>query len=445
MNTSIILISLIITLTQLADAYLRYLAFRKGMEAGERRRLWGLYLAWGFFDGALFYYWLFQHTGIEVAAYKAVLMLGWIPYQAIFMAVVRRQLCQHIFVVGMSAIWSFLQHNWSNIAVALLMQDSPEATVLTVHGGLYLLWFVLAFPLARGMFSSLLPSRKFFDLRPLGLYIAFLPLAIISGHMLLMADGRLWHTWPERLSRIYLPLFFFFFYRYVLLASREFYAQQRGEQNHQLLSGQLGALEEYSRLSQKNSEEIAVLRQELRGNYRAIHALLEQGETEGARKTIAAARARLEKARPVSYTKSPFLNSVLSVYINRAEGMGCKVSARIDLPEERHTSESDLALLLANVLLLAAKASTKQPEGRRELMLILRIREGKGTMELMNRHETPFPLDERGLPQEDKAIDEHGLGVLSLTTFVKKYGAKVSFCQQEGWVRLSLSWEDRSL
>jgi len=72
-NTSIILISLIITLTQLADAYLRYLAFRKGMEAGERRRLWGLYLAWGFFDGALFYYWLFQHTGIEVAAYKAVL------------------------------------------------------------------------------------------------------------------------------------------------------------------------------------------------------------------------------------------------------------------------------------------------------------------------------------------------------------------------------------
>ena len=445
METSIILISLIVTVIQLSDAYLRYLAFRQGMERSDRRRLWGFYLAWGFFDSALLYYWLFHHTGIDAAAYKAVLMLGWIPYLVIFMAIVRGQVFQHIFVFGMSAVWSFLQHNWSSIAVALFLRDSPEETVLTVHGALYLLWFVLAWPLAHRLFANLLPSREFFDLRPIGIYIAFLPLVIISGHLLLMADDRLWHSWTERLSRIYLPLVFFFFYRYVLIASKTFYAHQRTEQNHQILCGQLEALEEYSRLMQKSGEQISVLRHDLRHNYRIIHAMLESGEAAKARRTIETALTKLKNVRLISYAKSPLINSVLSVYINRAEEMGCVVNAQLDLQEKWNTSENDLALLLSNVLLRAAKAAGKQPKDKREIMFTLRIRRGTGTLELMNRHETPFPLDENGWPIEDTSIDEHGLGLLSLTAFVRKYRASVSFCQRDGWVRLSLSWEDQSL
>ena len=445
METSIILISFIVTVIQLSDAYLRYLAFREGMEKSDRRRLWGFYLAWGFFDSALLYYWLFHQTGIVVTTYKAVLMLGWIPYLIIFMAIMRGQIFQHIFVFGMSAVWSFLQHNWSSIAVALFWRDSPEATVLIVHGALYLLWFVLAWPLARRLFSNLLPSQGFFDLRPVGIYIAFLPLIIISGHLILLADGRLWHSWAERLSRIFLPLVFFFFYRYVLIASKNFYAGQRMERNHQFLREQLGALEEYSHLMQKSSEQVSVLRHDLRHNYRIIHAMLEGGEIAKARETIGTVRAKLKKTGLHSYTKSPLINSVLSVYINRAEEMGCAVHAQLDLPDKCRTSENDLALLLSHVLLRATNAGVKQPEGRREIMFSLRILRGKGTLELANRHETPFPLTENGWPAEDKSIDEHGLGILALTAFVKKYGAYVSFCQQDGWVRLSLRWEDQSL
>ena len=259
-----------------------------------------------------------------------------------------------------------------------------------------------------------------------------------------MADSRLWHSWPERLSRIYLPLVFFFFYRYVLIASKDFYARRRTEQNHRILSGQMSALEGYSRLMQKSGEQLSVLRHDLRHNYRIIHAMLENGELAKARETVAAELAKLKNAQPVSYANAPLLSAMLSIYIHRAEEMGCRVNARVDLPDRRIASENDLALLMSNVLIHAAKAGEIQPKGKREMMFTLRIAHGKGTLELMNRHEQTFPLDERGWPLEDPRIDENGLGLLSLTAFVKKYKAHAFFYQRDGWVRLSLAWEEQS-
>ena len=445
METDVILISFILTMAQLSDAYLRYLAFKDCMSEKDRRRLWGFFLAWGFLDGGLLYCWLFSHMGVTALPYKAVLMLGWIPYMVIFMAIVRGQVFQHVFVFGMSAVWGFLQHNWSNIAVAIFLTESPEGTVLITHGALYLLWFALAWPLERRMFSNLMESRKFFDLRPLGIYIAFLPIAILLGHLLLMADGRLWHSWAERFSRIFLPLAFFFFYRYILIASKDFYDQRRAEQNHRLMSDQLSSLWEYSHLMQESGERISSLRHELNQKYCAIRTMIKNGDIAKAKESVAAELAKIKSVQNISYPSAPLLSAVLSTYINRAEKMGCKVNALVDLPEKWLTSENDLALLMSNVLLRATNAGRTQPEGKRNIIFTLRISGEKGTLELMNRHERNLPLDEKGWPKDDPMIDENGTGVLSLTAFVKKYKARASFYQRDGWVRMSLGWEDQRL
>ncbi len=445
METSVILISVVLTMTQLFDAYLRYLAFRDGMDERERNRLWRFFLAWGVFDGALFYCWLFHSMGITVAPYKAVLMLGWIPYLVIFISIVRGQAVQHLFVFGMSAVWGFLQHNWSNIAVALFLKESPEEVVLMTHASLYLLWSLLAWPLERRLFSNLMPSKEFFDLRPLGIYIAMLPLIILSGHLLLLADGRLWHSWTERLSRIFLPLVFFFFYHYILIASKKFYSGQRADRKHQLLRGQLSSLEGYSRLMKKNDEQVSFLRREIEQDYRIIYDMLEKGELAKARKMVTDKLSKLKNTQIVSYSDSQMLNIALSLYISRAEEMGCSVKAQVDLADNRLTSENDLSMLLSNALLRAATAAKTKNRGKGDIIFTLRIAKGKGTLQLMNRHEAPFPLDKNGWPLKDSDIDEYELGMLSLIAFVKKYGAKASFWQKDGWVRLSLSWEDRSL
>ena len=445
METSVILISVVLTMTQLFDAYLRYLAFRDGMDERERNRLWRFFLAWGIFDGALFYCWLFHSMGITVAPYKAVLMLGWIPYLVIFMSIVRGQAVQHLFVFGMSAVWGFLQHNWSNIAVALFLKESPEEVVLITHASLYLLWSLLAWPLERRLFSNLMPSKEFFDLRPLGIYIALLPLIILSGHLLLLADGRLWHSWTERLSRIYLPLVFFFFHHYILIASKKFYSGQRADRKHQLLRGQLSSLEGYSRLMKKNDEQVSFLRREIEQDYRIIYDMLEKGELAKARKMVTDKLSKLKNTQIVSYSDSQMLNIALSLYISRAEEMGCSVKAQVDLADNWLTSENDLSMLLSNALLRAATAAKTKNRGKGEIIFTLRIAKGKGTLQLMNRHEAPFPLDKNGWPLKDSDIDEHELGMLSLIAFVKKYGAKASFWQKDGWVRLSMSWEDQRL
>ena len=88
MDRTIFFLVLAVTLLQLADAYLRYLAFRDRMEKAEIRRLWKHFALWGLFSSGL-YGWMFYQMGVVVAAYKIALMLGWIPYLAIFMHTVR--------------------------------------------------------------------------------------------------------------------------------------------------------------------------------------------------------------------------------------------------------------------------------------------------------------------------------------------------------------------
>ena len=74
-----LLLPFIIVLIQIADSYLRYLSFASGMTKKEKERLLSSLALWGLL-AFLAYSLLFENSGIRVSLYKAVLMLGWIPF-----------------------------------------------------------------------------------------------------------------------------------------------------------------------------------------------------------------------------------------------------------------------------------------------------------------------------------------------------------------------------
>ena len=282
---------MLIALGQLFDTYLRWLPFSKHESEKSKRKIFFCAACWCVVSIFL-YKIFFANFGVNAATYKSVLMVGWFPYFLITLNFSGWKFLQHIFVLGMAAIIALTQHTVT--AIIILPNFSGDFELIFHEAAIYLLLFLISFPLLKNFFVKLLPSREFFDLRPQGIYIAALPLITVSTHIIRLADGVLVHSSAERLSRLYLPLVFFFFYRYILSATKNFYDMRRLKRNKILLEEKLLELKAYNEWIQENQTQISVMRHDLRHSYNIIHILLENGEVDRALEHIRAQKNLLE-------------------------------------------------------------------------------------------------------------------------------------------------------
>lgn len=428
----------LIASAQLVDAYIRQLAFSENISSDVKRRLLLSSAAWCLVS-LFMYEKFFAEFGINAATYKAVLMLGWLPYFLIAVKFIPFSLPQHIFVLGMGAISSLIQHTIDATIILLNFPNMTTYQTIVADAASYLILFIIFLPILGRLFLKILPSQEFFNLRPLGIYIAILPLVIISAHLIRLADDVLVHSWAERLSRFYLPLVLFFFYRYILSAAKNFYDLQRLESNKQRLNEQLVALKEYNDRIQENQKLVAVMRHDLRHSYNLIYAMLESGNVAKAREHILTQELLLESTIEQTFCQSPTINSALSIYLRRAEKAGIKVFHKINLPPKLETDERNFALLLTNLLSNAIKASVTQKTSAREISLILQHTNEQCVLELSFRFDIQLPLDEDGLPLNS----EENRGKDSLRQFIEIYNAFVDFSQHGDRVNLLMYWNDR--
>lgn len=430
-------LSILIVAAQLVDSYIRWLAFAGKVSVEVKRKLCLSSLGWGVASFGL-YSLLFDSIGTHAATYKSVLMLGWLPYFLICIRFVPWGLPQHVFVFGMGVICSLMQHTICTVIILKFFGAASESNLILIEAAGYLLLFVIFLPICGSYFSKLLLAREFFDLRPIGIYVALLPLVIVSGHLIRIADGVLFHSWEERLSRIYLPVVFFFFYRYIILAGKNFYDLQRLERNKQRLEDQLAALKEYNALIRENQKQVSVMRHDLRHSYNLIYAMLENGNLAKAREHITTQKLLLEAANVQTFCKSQMINAALTIYLRRAEEAGVQVFSKINIPEKLETDESDFALLLSGILSNAIRGSLQQEQTEREISIIIRYTNGQCVLELSFRFDAPLTLDEDGLPMNSP--ENHGKDWVR--AFVKLYDACAEFSQRDGVVNLLMYWND---
>ena len=141
MTTSL---AVLVVMIQLCDSYLHYLSFRDAMTSTEQKNLSIRFLIWSVVCTAI-YDCLFREFSMTASLFKGMLMIGWIPWLAIMILTVRREISQHIFVFGMMKIWSLMQHNWSAIICVLIGLEAPE--FFFAHSVVYLLLFAICLPL----------------------------------------------------------------------------------------------------------------------------------------------------------------------------------------------------------------------------------------------------------------------------------------------------------
>ena len=438
--------SMSICCIQLIGTWLRFLSFKQDMSPDQIRRYFQRVLCLSLLALAA-YVCFFQARGIAVQSYKAVMMLGWIPYQLLFLWTVRGRPLEHLFVWSMSALWSFICHNRSNIVLDIFLYEGEETLVLRVHAALYTVWFLLLFPLAKTCFTGLLPAFTLFQSKWVRAYTAILPTVMLLGFVVLIADSTLWHSWEERFARLLLPVAFFISYHLLLKFSRRIYNQQRLEHKAAIMEQEVAYLEEGKKLVEGSRAQAQAQQENLLAMYEELERLIEAREIEKARQLIAAQDLKLSAASITPYTDYPIINAAISIYLRRAEERDLKVKQRVNLPKAMGTDEQELAVLLSNLLenallaVLRDKKERSQAAGEGSIELTLQHMEGQCVLEIVNTCAAPLRLSADGLPVASQ--EGHGLGMLSLRNFLRRYDGYADFTQEQGQVTLSMYWEDK--
>ena len=435
---SILLISLVLVLIQLGGAYLRYLPFRPYVPKATLHRMWSWLLGWGF-ASIFIISCLIQVTEFNVGVYKAIFFLAPYPYILISIYHIRQPIAVHVFVLGMQFLWVLALHTVAAIGEGLWLADRSDIEILVIHPIIYLGLFALAFPFARRLFLDLLPSPYLFSGEKKNYSIALLPLAIFIGLSVPIADAATLHSLKIQLSRISIPLFFFFVYRGMSITTKEVDEMRQNEHAIQLMKDQLKALEEYDDVLKSSQAEAFKLAQMIREDYRMLENTLEAGNISKAMKLIESREGQLETTKIQTFSPHPIVNAALSVYMGRAETLGIPVDCSISLPVKLGVEEHDFSILLSNLLENAIHASEQEPKENRAISIRIRHRGIACVMEIANRSGMYINFDEDGLPVTQRK--GHGLGMASLSAFLEKYDAYADFTQEDGWVRFTMYWE----
>lgn len=185
---------------------------------------------------------------------------------------------------------------------------------------------------------------------------------------------------------------------------------------------QMEALRLDYELLQKKLELGRGYRHDMRHHIAALGALLQQEDTEGARKYVAEWQGQLTAIEAETWCRNSAVNGVLSAYLAQARDVGCELEADVALPEALPFDNMDLCVVLANALENALHACERLPEGtRRYIRLSVTLTDQRRfTVCVENPCPTPLTFDEKGFPIVPRR-EGHGQGLKSIAAVAEKY------------------------
>ena len=381
----------------------------------------------------------FLSDGITLEIFLYIMLTAWIPYIIVSFTVIRGKFLQQIFVIGIQGLWNFMLHAAAGMITAATF-GKVTAELLSFQATMYFVLFAIFFPFAKSFFVNLLTAELLFKEKNLKTAVAFMPPVVLVGNVIPILNVTFFPTWQERFSHILIPIFFFIMYRSMNISARQIAEQNRQEQETHLMRQQVSALLEQNLLIKSSNLEVERLRADLNKSYDVIDALIENGKISAAMQYIKEQDNLLDKTVVKKFCDAPLVNAAISIYFNRARELNIKFYHKINLPAEFSTDENELALLLSNLLENAVNASAKQKINRREISLIVQHNGEQVILEISNRFDKKIKIGKNNLPVAE--LDGHGLGMMSLESFAKKYDAYVDFSQIAGKVQFSIYWQE---
>lgn len=182
--------------------------------------------------------------------------------------------------------------------------------------------------------------------------------------------------------------------------------------------------EQYRRISQ-NIENTRKMRHDLQHHMLTLQGYLETGQTEQAAEYLRLFSQSMQNHKIITFCSNPAVNMLVSHYYDIAHEQGITLSTHIDIPENLSVPDTDLSVLIGNLLENAVTAAMRAEQSERQIRLnmscsgrMLGITVDNGFDGIVRQK------DDRYLSTKS---DNGGLGLKILADIAEKYDGGVSF------------------
>jgi hypothetical protein len=220
---------------------------------------------------------------------------------------------------------------------------------------------------------------------------------------------------------IYLVIFKFFL---------EIQSKFETERDKQLLATQVNAIANQSETISAAKDKISILRHDMRHQLNIIKEHLSSGNLLEANKFLQFCEDELKNTTTKIYCENIGINATLSYYFDFAEKNSIKIESKVDIPNTININNAELAVVFANSLENSINACLKEPNlEKRFINLKCRYSKNQIIIDMSNSCSTSVKFNKDNIPVTSKK--GHGIGIMSILAFAKKYDSIINFNQED--------------
>jgi hypothetical protein len=220
---------------------------------------------------------------------------------------------------------------------------------------------------------------------------------------------------------IYLVIFRFFL---------EIQSKFENERDKQLLATQVNAIANQSETISAAQDKINILRHDMRHQLNIIKEHLNNGNLVEANSFLNFCENELNNTTTKIYCENIGINATLSYYFDFAEKNSIRIESKVDIPNTLNINTAELAVVFANSLENSINACLKEPNSsKRFIALKSRYNRNQIVIDMSNTSSSNVKFNKDNIPITNKK--GHGIGIMSILAFAKKYDSIIDFSQKE--------------
>ena len=182
-------------------------------------------------------------------------------------------------------------------------------------------------------------------------------------------------------------------------------------------------MKERLQLTESSMQKDRVMRHDRRHFEAVLYQLLEEGNTEEAKKYLAE-RLAMEPHPVMRYCENTTVNAAISHYMACAKMEKISMTVFANIPSGLSVDELELAIVISNLLENAINACRKLPETERYVNLTAKYK-NQLLLEIENSCERKEVLDKDGYPFSRE--EDHGIGTRRVVAFVNKTDSEICY------------------
>ena len=177
-------------------------------------------------------------------------------------------------------------------------------------------------------------------------------------------------------------------------------------------------------------EETRQARHDMRHHFAVLNALAEQKNWEELEKYLSSASQNIPDTELV-LCKNHAVNAIIGHYYSKCKSNGIPLKLKIDLPEKLTVSESDICLVIANLLENAFEASMKLDRDKRQIKMYARPHSEKILLISVENAFNGEITEKDGFFGSSKR-NGNGIGTQSVRRIAEKDGGYCRFSHENG-------------